>query len=74
MMPRNMLLFYFIFYILNSNTKTIYFNNLVFSKARVREAAARSEFDRITANLVKEYDDEFKDEFESLDDIDFDQY
>lgn len=49
-----------IFYILNSNTKTIYFNNLVFYKARVREAAARSEYDKITANLINEYDDEFK--------------
>ncbi len=48
------------FYILNANTKTIYFNDIVFERARVREATARLEFSKITVNLVNEYDNELK--------------
>lgn len=49
-----------VFYILNSNTKTIYFNDIVFDRARVREASSRLQFAKIKVELANEYDNEFK--------------
>jgi hypothetical protein len=49
-----------VFYILNSNTKTIYFNDIVFDRARVREASSRLQFAKIKVELTNEYDNEFK--------------
>lgn len=49
-----------VFYILNSNTKTIYFNDIVFDRARVREASSRLQFAKIKVELSNEYDNEFK--------------